>query len=116
MLFGFSEIVTQAVTGNVYMSGLGIVPAFILADVRKKSKPVCAKSPETQAAGLNGGFGCQHKASLGHMAINFLVELSDLPATEPLRWSHLRALASLISLRFQHLLSLLRKVQKVSSS
>lgn len=63
----------EAVTGSIYMGGLGIVPAFSLADLRKKSKPVCAKSPETQAAGLNGDFGCQHKASLGHMAVNFLI-------------------------------------------
>lgn len=97
------------------MGGLGIVPAFSLADLRKKSKLVCAKSPEIQAAGLNGDFGCQHKASLEEMVINS-IERSDLPPTESLKWSHLGALASLLSLCFQHLLSLLRKVQKVSSN
>lgn len=45
---------------------------------------MCDKSPETQAVGLNGDFDHQHRASLGHMAINFLANISDLPPAESL--------------------------------
>lgn len=37
-------MVIQAMTGKVYMGGLGVVPAFSLADLRKKSKPICTES------------------------------------------------------------------------
>lgn len=62
----------------------GAVPAFSLADLRKEFKSMCDKSPETQAVGLNGDSDRQHRASLGHMAINFLANLSDLPPAESL--------------------------------
>ena len=41
---GFPETVTQAVTSKAYMGGLGVLPSFGLADLRKKSKPMCTES------------------------------------------------------------------------
>lgn len=81
----------QAVTSKVYMGSLGVVPAFSLADLRKKSKPMHAESWKHGQQVYPGTLVASARLHLlGHMAINFLVELPHLSPIESLKWSHLR--------------------------
>ena len=80
------------------MGGLGVLPSFGLADLRKKSKPMCTESG-------NPGSRSEWGLWFGTHGSKFLDGAFDLLPIESLKGGHLRALApSLVTLCFQHLL------------